>query len=391
MQEKVKLVFYAMDFPHRLTCLTFAHSHYRIIALQHFRTNALSHYRTSCKSRTRQHKHPVIRSFRFSRTVAFTFLTMASEVPPAVQREDAVGYAAVIASSNKRKAEEDVLAKRKAPDTPPHRPGIVRVSNGQLAFLDDGFPVFKVGYDRFLSVRLNTSQKDSTWLYYILGEWKLAPTGGWQMTDKILRISASQFCRLAGLIMSGKGDLAPGSEERAMYHLGNGLYFNWGHYNRSHLATVRAFQLGASGDLTPTKRGISFGVRCFDTIKKLLMDGKIFEEMAKLKPGFAKDGLDYPNLKPAVHNMLMDQVEKVRGNLCTPCQDPDSSDLHSCKLATVKNPPTEDEWKLAEDEVIKAKGVEAFLLLNDRVAPDQFLKLNVVEFFQKHREVLRKL
>ena len=234
------------------------------------------------------------------------------------------------------------------------RPGIVRVANGQLAFLEDGFPVFKVGYDRFLSVRLNSSQKDSTWLYYILGEWKLSASGGWQMTDKILRISASQFCRLAGLIMSGKGDLIPGSEERPMYHLGNGLYFNWSQYNRSNLATVRAFQLGASGDLMPTKRGISFGQRCFDTIKKLLMDGKIFEEMAKLKPGFPKDALDYANVKPAVHNMLMDQVDKQRGNVCVPCQAPDSVDTHSCKLATAKVPPIDEEWKLAEEEVVKS-------------------------------------
>jgi Transcriptional Coactivator p15 (PC4) len=307
-------------------------------------------------------------------------MSSESSVPPAVKREDAVGYQ----SSSKRKIEEV--------GSPAKRSGIVRVNNGQLAFLEDGFPVYKVGYDRFLSLRLNSSIKDSTWLYYILGEWKVGPDGGWVMSEKVLRLSASQFCRLAGLIMSGNGDLVEeGTGERAMFHLGNGMYFNWGRFNRSNLATVRNFYLNASGDLMPGKQGISFGQRCYDTIKKLLMDGQIFLEIAKLKPGNPKDGLDFYKVKPAVHDLLMSQVDKQRANICVPCQAPESTEPHTCKLATTKTPPTNEEWKAAEEAVIKSKGIEAFLLCHDRVAPEQFVKLNIVEFLEKNREVLHKL
>jgi hypothetical protein len=300
-------------------------------------------------------------------------MSLESSMPPAVKRDTVV--------ARKRKIEEV--------GSPAKRPG--KVNNGQLAFLEDGFPVYKVGYDRFLSIRLNTTIKDSTWLYCILGEWKVGADGEWVMSDKVLRISASQFCRLAGLIMSGKGDLVDGPEERPMFHLGNGLYFNWGHYNRSNVATVRYFHGNAFGDRMPGKQGISFGQRCYATIKKLLMDGQIFLEMAKLKPGYPMDGLDFSEVKPAVHDLLMDQIDKQRANICIPCQAPESTNLHTCKLALTKTPPTDEEWKVAEQAVVKSKGVEAFLLCRDRVAPEQFVKLNIVEFLEKNREVLRKL
>jgi hypothetical protein len=277
-------------------------------------------------------------------------------------------------SAEKRKAEEmDTLPKR--------------VGNGQVAFMEDGFPVFKVGFDKFLAVRLNTTNKDATWLYYVLGEWKLTSTG-WQMTEKILRMSAGQFHRFIGLVMSGRADLKKDEEDRPLLHLGHGLYFTWAYHNRSFLATIRNFHMDGSGDMVPTKRGTTFGMKCYQNLKTLFMDGQLFKEMARIKAGNPKEGLGYDKLKVNVAKMLVELVGQARSNTCGPCQMPDSKEPHICNN---KVAPTEEEWILAESVVVKNKCVEAYLLVAEKLSPGQLVSLEVAKFLADNRDAMRTI
>lgn len=96
--------------------------------------------------------------------------------------------------------------------------------------MEDGYPVFKICYDKIITDRLAYSSDKKPWLSFIVREWKVSTTGAWENTAKTIFLNLQQFNRLSGLLMSGAADLADDclatGEYTPRFHLGFGVYFS---------------------------------------------------------------------------------------------------------------------------------------------------------------------
>ena len=149
-----------------------------------------------------------------------------------------------------------------------------RVLNGEKAFEYGGFPAFRIALGKYVYVN-----KTITGVNIDFGEWD-DKTGSHVRSTKNISLDVAQYVRLCGLILSGKCDLSDAQQQSSqeygrltpMFHLGNQVYFSWSRWNRSNLATVRYYRPNASGDLVPTKNGLTFGHQAFFALKKMIKD-----------------------------------------------------------------------------------------------------------------------
>jgi hypothetical protein len=271
-------------------------------------------------------------------------------------------------------------AKRKAEDAEKPSVKVPRGENGQEAFQENGIPVYKIGWDKYISARPNGKS-----LAVIIGEWKRLPNGkDYQRTEKGITLTMTQFNRLAGLVMSGRAD-CPTIEDgvSTMHNLGLGVFFSWSKFNRMNLAHIRYYKKNLHGDKVPTKKGIAFGQRCYDGLKDVLLKLTLHKEAAKLGTETAGLGLEFKPLKEIVRQKLVEIVVKERELLCEACNGSSELEVHSCKLTT---PITEVEWTMAESVLKDKKMVEAVLLANDVVSAQQLTTLDIDGFLAANRQ-----
>jgi hypothetical protein len=236
------------------------------------------------------------------------------------------------------------------------------------AFSCKGQPVFKIGFDKYVTVR-----KDSE-LKFVIGEWIKTSHNEWLETNKQIALSLDQFNKLSGLLLSGQGDwddLAKnaGCEDgklTPLYALGSNVYLGWSRYNRTNVVTIRKFYVSPKNDILPTKHGITFGVRCYEGLKDLIRDMTIYGQAAKLDAGQDKAALTLSALQVEVPQMLFKILQRMR----------ESTDLPR---------PEDEEWKQAEQEVLNKKLVEGVLLTDNQVSPGQLAKLDTQSYLDTNR------
>ncbi|OQV13210.1 hypothetical protein BV898_12534 [Hypsibius exemplaris] len=116
--------------------------------------------------------------------------------------------------------------------------------NGQVAFVEKNRPVYKIGYDKYLSFSPDAEGR----IYIRLCERK-GPIGEPAETGKAVTMDLTQFLRLYGTIMSGVADRPDGEDGPTKYALGNGLYLQWSKFRGNNIATVRRFATLKNGKI----------------------------------------------------------------------------------------------------------------------------------------------
>ena len=150
-----------------------------------------------------------------------------------------------------------------------------RVLVGTEAFKHAGHPVYKIGWDKYFLVE----DADGTPMFN-LSEWTISESGDRSRTAKSISLTVEQFSRLSGLLMADKADITeteagePSADGRTspMWRLGDLVYFGWSKWDRTNLASVRRYRESKYGDLIPTKEGLSFGLKTYEALKKLIFD-----------------------------------------------------------------------------------------------------------------------
>src|SRR5450631_4031406 len=89
--------------------------------------------------------------------------------------------------------------KRKAKSV--RKPKLAKVEDHpKQDFSYKGQPVFKIGFDKYITVRKDPELK------FIIGEWIKTAQGDWLETSKQIALNLEQFNKLSGLLLSGQGD-----------------------------------------------------------------------------------------------------------------------------------------------------------------------------------------
>lgn len=254
-----------------------------------------------------------------------------------------------------------------------------KLTNGSVAFHEDGFPVIRFAYDKFINVRLNKTD-DGNVHSFVIGEWKMLPDhSAWEKTMKFITLNLRQFNVLCGLLILGKTDLPEDSGElTTRFNLGDSIYFSWNRWNRANVATIRTWTVLPNGDQVPTKRGISFGAAGYKTLKEVLFSGVVHKEAATLDAGVNRDGINYPFLREETRKKLWDYLHQEEAKKCWACTSGEGP--HSCKLNPKMAPFTVVDWKQAENSLKANKWLEGFLLLRNRLSPKQLLEFDAAKY-----------
>ena len=267
---------------------------------------------------------------------------------------------------------------------------LVYPANGQVAFHEGSMPVFKIGYDKFLSFFTGNGNSLS-----ILMSERKGPSN--MPTGRQVTLTLAQFLKLHGLVLSG----VMRRDDNTMHALGDGVFFQWSHFAGREVATVRRFVTLQNGNLVPLKKdGLSFGLSTYDTLTKMFQEMTLLKEAVKYN--VVKDspllGLEYNKSKDALgyfmhHSVLSHRIAKCPSCTAVSVTAPDSrytKDHVNC-TAELHKLVTEEEMATAELDVRTARNMESFLLMHEQANAKQVLDVadyKLVEFIGNNREFL---
>ncbi|GAV09638.1 hypothetical protein RvY_19142 [Ramazzottius varieornatus] len=302
----------------------------------------------------------------------------------------------LLSSNNKRYVNEDlnIEHKRKFP-------------TGKPAFLYQGFPVMKFGYDKFCCRRLT----DENELEAVIGDFTCDPPGSgkWEPGAKHVVLNKEQLLRLVGLIFNNfttncrDAKVADtGAKLSSMYNLGKEVHFVWCAYNDTAMANVRQYFRRADGDMQATSQGVSLTPKAYDSFRTGIMDLTLMikaEKVLSFRTGPIPP-LPKPNLEELIMGLPFVMFKQWLSRLeekCDKCQqlrlvfkEPLRRDAaHTCHWGRTEL--TLDQCMKAEifRELLHSKRVFGMLLLlkpyGDASNFDNLLQFPIQDFLLTHK------
>ena len=178
-----------------------------------------------------------------------------------------------------------------------------------------------------------------------------------------------------------------GSESAPLLHLGGNFYFTWSRFNGTVLANIRKYFVNKKGDIMPTKAGICFNRKGYDTMKELV------HSMVLIKNGAALDRvakpvkvLDSAELIPALAKAVYENIANARYVFCNSCQG--GPGVHVCianKTIKLTDQELDDGIELAK----KKKSLEAVLFASNSVVVNQFASMPLAKYWADNLDVIR--
>lgn len=256
---------------------------------------------------------------------------------------------------------------------------------GKVAFNEGGMPVYKIGYDKFLSFIPSNSCTLSIKFSERKGP-ESAPTG------KQVTLTLAQFLKLYGLVLTGSMQ----RDDKTMHALGDGFFFQWSSYKGREVATVRRFVTLSGGSLVPLKRdGISFGATTYDTLVKMFREMNVLRDVVKFNraPDCPLPGMDSIPTADTIVHLLYRTILQYRVAKCPLCTlNPEVSiEPHDPCPAGLKHAVFEEEMKVAEWDVRVDRKVEGYLLWNAQATARQVLDMvdsKLMAYFDQNRTAL---
>lgn len=242
----------------------------------------------------------------------------------------------------------------------------------------EGQQYMHFGSSKFIYVKQNNRQE----VAFTFGDFTFNnESGAWITNDKV-ELNLTQFCILAGHILTGAGDRKAGqSEAAAQFHLTNKMYFSWSTFNSIVSCSIRYWKDQADGQKQATRNGISLGMSSYCGLKELLISMLPFRLLVPFGLSFQqKDGLKYEHLREYVRVKMFAIVEETKLQECFACQTLQSDAPHDCKVPTVLQ-----HWLDAENRLVGQRYVEGLLLLKNQTNPKAVTELDVKAYLRKHR------
>ena len=151
-----------------------------------------------------------------------------------------------------------------------------------------------------------------------------------------------------------------------MVNLGDNVYLTWQRLHGNKIVTIRQFFVGKGGDLLPTKKGISFAMKAYDELEKVLASLVLIGDGVTLEipPSTPKEGMDIYGTIEALVKEIHTAFEMWK---------PGQKFDHSAAMAFAKS----------------SKKAEALVLESNRVTLDQFCKIDFDKFFVDHSEAIK--
>ncbi|XP_055343838.1 uncharacterized protein LOC129591962 [Paramacrobiotus metropolitanus] len=253
----------------------------------------------------------------------------------------------------------------------------------RFAFTEQGLPVYKIGFDKFALVRWLGGETK-----VILAEFKEQPDGTFKPTDanKYIAMTINNFFRLSGLILTGKADLDSNTSSfdngklSPHFCLDDNLYFRWSRYNGMDLATMRRFNLTPNKDLYPTKMGISFGRKAYEGLKELVVDFTLLKEIRDINEAHditpdPMPGLASVSLKQELAEFMFRKIREHRES--------------TIGRTPMRGIATDEEWTMAEKDILEKKQVHGVLLMLNQVNYEQLLALDLEGYMTQFRTEVR--
>jgi hypothetical protein len=222
-----------------------------------------------------------------------------------------------------------------------------RFASGKVAFSWEGNDVYKFGMDKFVCLRLN----DKSQLEGLIGEFVLDAEGKqWVPGAKVVTLDGSQLIALFGLILNKQTDhyrhaCASSGHLSSMYNLGSDLYFGWHSWEKAPIANIRVYiKDKETGDLRSTNRGISMGVRSWESFRTSVLDetlikkAKVVQQKSvkptvAVEPDFSKLLAKLPKIMHADWMLRVQETCELCVQMRMLCEEPVHRDSgHTCHL-----------------------------------------------------------
>jgi len=177
-----------------------------------------------------------------------------------------------------------------------------------------------------------------------------------------------------------------GDSNNPLINLHGEAYFSWSRFHGNITAHIREYFRNKTGDIIPTKRGISMNKKGYDELKRIIHSAVLIKAAAGLDTPQQPDkrGLDPAVLVPAIAMSVYERIAYQRFACCLACnpgiyRGPAG---HSCLLSKTSL-PTDHELDCALERARKMKAVEAELLASDEVTLKQYIALDFSSFYSE--------
>ena len=166
-----------------------------------------------------------------------------------------------------------------------------------------------------------------------------------------------------------------------MYHLGRNVYFTWGKFGSMWCASVRQYFVTAQGHLQPTKRGLTFSQKGYESLKNLIMSFTLLHQAAAMEKGRKKEGFEAKGIFDEFVSRLFNSIIRCRWEKSREPALQEDLRNYQDPLANL----TDEEFDAAYQKAKESKLVESIMLSMDVLTANQFLTTGFDKFYGEQR------